>query len=267
MTGSLLQLGPSIDPLRKAPASGGGTRYVCPSEASVEAVTRWLFGAGIAKVSLSANRQWVQFDAFAEKVEELLLTEFSEYEHVASGSKTVAADDYHVPLKLQEHVDYITPSVRLCVDPGKLKRSTRSQMEKTTMKKRYKELHEALYTDTESLADASTNLGACDTGLTAACIRAQYKIPQNTLAAPENELGIFEGLDEHYSKADLDTFWATLYPYIPQGTYPEERMINGAIGAVEDVGAGYNQSVAGVEADMDLEVAWPLIWPQKTVLF
>lgn len=239
-----------------------------PSQTSVEAVTRWLITAGIANVSLSVNRQWVQFDVFAEKVEELLLAEFYEYEHVASGSKTIAVDEYHVPVGLQEHVDYITPGVRLRVDPAKLKRTIRSKMKKRAINKGSRQHHEeALHTDVESLVDISSSLGACDVDLTAACIRAQYNIPESTLAAPGNELGIFEGLDEHYSKADLDTFWATLHPYIPQGTYPEERLIDGAIGAVEEVGARYNQSVAGVEADMDLEAAWPLIWPQKTVLF
>ena len=51
--------------------------------------------------------------------------------------------------------------------------------------------------------------------------------------------------------------------YIPNGTYPEERLIDGAIGAVEeDFSAGW-----GEESDLDFQVSWPLTWPQKTVLF
>ncbi|GJC89477.1 tripeptidyl-peptidase sed1 [Colletotrichum liriopes] len=96
--------------------------------------------------------------------------------------------------------------------------------------------------------------------------RAQYGIPNNTLAAAGNELGIFEGVGIHYSQKDLDTFFSTLHPYIPPGTYPEERLIDGAIGAVENF-PGRSQSNAGTESDMDIEAAWPLIWPQKTVLF
>lgn len=56
-------------------------------------------------------------------------------------------------------------------------------------------------------------------------------------------------------------FWATLYPEIPQGTYPIEKNIDGAFGAAKNV------SSAGVESDLDFEAAQPLIWPQKTVLF
>lgn len=41
---------------------------------------------------------------------------------------------------------------------------------------------------------------------------AQYNIPNGTTSQSGNELGIFEALDQHYSKVDLDEFFATLYP-------------------------------------------------------
>lgn len=44
------------------------------------------------------------------------------------------------------------------------------------------------------------------------CSKAQYHIPNGTTAEAGNELGIFEGIDQHYSKADLDGFFSTLYP-------------------------------------------------------
>jgi tripeptidyl-peptidase-1 len=48
---------------------------------------------------------------------------------------------------------------------------------------------------------------------------------------------------------------------VPQGTHPELRSINGAFGPT-------NATLqAGEEADLDIQVAAPLIWPQKTVLF
>jgi tripeptidyl-peptidase I len=40
----------------------------------------------------------------------------------------------------------------------------------------------------------------------------QYSIPDSTTAAPGNELGIFESLDVHYSRKDLDIYFSTLYP-------------------------------------------------------
>lgn len=67
--------------------------------------------------------------------------------------------------------------------------------------------------------------------------------------------------DDHYAKEDLDVFWSTLYPEIPNGTYPIEKNIDGAFGAAKNV------TSAGVESDLDFEAAQPLIWPQKTILF
>jgi tripeptidyl-peptidase-1 len=43
-------------------------------------------------------------------------------------------------------------------------------------------------------------------------VLVQYNIPNATLAAPGNELGIFESLDVHYSRHDLDIYYSTLYP-------------------------------------------------------
>jgi tripeptidyl-peptidase-1 len=52
--------------------------------------------------------------------------------------------------------------------------------------------------------------------------------------------------------------------YIPNGTYPEERLIDGAIGAIEDT----TEFVPiDLEAPLDFDSAGPLIYPQKLVLF
>lgn len=57
----------------------------------------------------------------------------------------------------------------------------------------------------------STCLGIRDTHV---AFIAQYNIPKGSTKFPGNELGIFESLDDHYSKADLDVFFKTLYPYV-----------------------------------------------------
>jgi hypothetical protein len=109
------------------------------------------------------------------------------------------------------------------------------------------------------------NANTCDKYVTAECTRVQYNIPNTTTAAPGNELGIFEGIDVHYSRHDLDIYFSTLYPQIPNGTYPIERLVDGAIGAVED---SPNMPVPiDLEAPLDFDSSWPLIYPQKLVLF
>ena len=59
------------------------------------------------------------------------------------------------------------------------------------------------------------------------------------------------------------------YLNIPAGTYPENRLIDGAIGSYEDVVAtlGDGFAAVGAESTLDFQSSMPLIWPQTPVLF
>ncbi|KUI54358.1 Tripeptidyl-peptidase sed1 [Cytospora mali] len=253
-----------------------------PEQSSVDAVIEWLVSSGISadRISQSANKQWVQFDAKAFEMEDIMLADFYIFEHVTTGTKNVAVDEYHVPYEIQEHIDFITPGIKMRSDPRELKKERRKreiEQEARHLKKRgFQSQHTELLPindhESTSPADAIPSLNIsnltpahCDFYVTDTCIKAQYYIPNNTLAAPGNELGIFETLDDHYSKLDLDVYFSTLYPYIPNGTYPTEKLIDGAVGSIEE--AGIDEEDAGVESDLDFMSAWPIIWPQRTVLF
>lgn len=54
--------------------------------------------------------------------------------------------------------------------------------------------------------------------------------------------------------------------HIPNGTYPEERLIDGAVGAIEDP-SNFTNVEDGAESALDFNAAIPLIFPQGTVLF
>ena len=74
-------------------------------------------------------------------------------------------------------------------------------------------------------------------------------------AQPGNELGVFEE-GNYYDQKDLDLFFSR-YTNIPNGTHPVLNSINGAIGSVTNI------SEAGLEVLLDLELAYPLIYPQQ----
>lgn len=239
-------------------------------------VIGWLVSGGISaeRISLSANKQWIQFDAHAHEMEDILFADFYIFEHASTGTKNVAVDEYHLPQDIREHVDYITPGIKMRPDPRELKKLKHKRQAKEPLKRGFQADYTGLqpFGSGQSPAAAIPNFSTavltlenCYKYVTAECMRAQYGIPNNTLAAPGNELGIFESLDDHYSKYDLDVFFSTIYPYIPNGTYPIEKLIDGAVGSIED--AGIDEAGAGVESDLDFMSAWPLIWPQGTVLF
>ena len=72
-------------------------------------------------------------------------------------------------------------------------------------------------------------------------------------------MGIYESQDA-YSQEDLDGFWATVYPRIPQGTGPKLNSIDGGVAPVAQVNSG-------LESTLDFELAYPLLWPQETILY
>jgi tripeptidyl-peptidase-1 len=72
-------------------------------------------------------------------------------------------------------------------------------------------------------------------------------------------MGIFEA-DDAYAQEDLDAFWANIYPAIPQGTGPKLDSIDGGVAPVAQVNAG-------LESSLDFQVAYPLLWPQETILY
>lgn len=65
-----------------------------PSPATVQTVQRWLHEAGFHadNISLSVNKQWLQFDALTAELESLLNTEYHIYEHSETGKSNIACD-------------------------------------------------------------------------------------------------------------------------------------------------------------------------------
>jgi tripeptidyl-peptidase-1 len=111
---------------------------------------------------------------------------------------------YHVPAHIQEHVDYITPGVKLFSEKRRPNRN--SDLEKRSYK--LPVLLESLGTTLEALL-AIPELVACDIAITPACIKALYSVPAPTKSATGNQLGIFEDLGDVYSQTDLNLFFAS----------------------------------------------------------
>ena len=67
---------------------------IAPAQQSVDTVRAWLDTAGFANVSLSTNKQWLQFDADVKAVEDLLSAEYHVFEHTSTGASNVACNEY-----------------------------------------------------------------------------------------------------------------------------------------------------------------------------
>ncbi|KUJ16192.1 subtilisin-like protein [Mollisia scopiformis] len=243
------------------------TEIFAPSQATVDAVREWLVSAGFAaeQISQSVNKQWMQLDIPASDLESLIQTEYHVYEHSPTGKTTVACEQYHVPGHLQEHIDYITPGIKLFTH--KRRPNPNFDIEKRTFGVTSGDgngdllppLLKSLGMTLDALL-AIPELQVCDIAVTPACIKALYNVTSGTTAASGNQLGIFEDLGDVYSQTDLNEFFLTFASNIPQGTGPKLEAIDGAVAPVSVL-------EAGPESDLDFQIAYPLIYPQNTILF
>lgn len=240
-----------------------------PAQDAVDSVKTWLHDAGITpeRVSQSANKQWIQFDAEVHEVERLLMTKYHQYEHVATGNLNVACDEYSLPTHVTKHVDYITPGLKLLAggkaSNGRPLNGRKREMEKrgfrTSPNQNFSTpiFGNKVTVPLTTLNNTATALAQCDQYITPPCIMAMYNITRGSKAAAGNQLGIFEEGD-FYAAEDLIEFFATFAPYIPPTTHP----------ILEGIDGGFAPSVyAGGESDLDFQISYPLIYPQNSVLF
>jgi len=213
-----------------------------PPQEAVDGVRLWLEDAGIAaeRISQSANKQWIQFDANVHEAERLLKTKYFQFEHEATGSRHVACDEYHLPGHLSEHVDYITPGIKL-LGGGKASNGRPLDGRKSAMEKRGFRTSGNQNFSTPIIGPSVpatilkllglSPLALCDQYVTPECIMAMYNITRGDKADPSNKLGIFEEGD-FYAAEDLVEFFALFANYIPATTMPVLEGIDGGFAPV-----------------------------------
>ena len=240
-----------------------------PAADAVDSVREWVESSGIdpRRISLSTNKQWLQFDASADEAERLFKTQYHVYEHEPTGNTNIACDEYHVPEHIKDHIDFVVPGLKL-ISGGKGSSGRElSKRGKTEMTKRGFRTNPHTNFSRPELGPlvpmasvpngTAAQLANCDSFITPACIAAMYNITPATKANPNNKLGIFEEGD-YYSATDLAEFFALLAPNIPITTRPVLEGIDGgfAPGLVDEG-----------ESDLDFQISYPIIYPQNSILF
>ncbi|KAI5305495.1 RNA polymerase II subunit A C-terminal domain phosphatase [Ascosphaera pollenicola] len=178
----------------------------------------------------------------------ILKTQYYSYHNVLTGKRHIAAREYSLPANVSAHIDYIVPGVKHL--------SAARRPLAAASKKRDEPVPEKLGFP---WANIETNTTMCSTVMTPACVRALYNIPKGSKAAKGNELGIVAQLDA-YSQEDLDSFNSNVAPEIPKHAQPDVKSINGGVAPVP-------AAQAGIESNLDLMAATPIIWPQKALVF
>jgi tripeptidyl-peptidase I len=84
-----------------------------PSGESIDKVREWLHNSGIdnERHDISAGRGWLKFEASVDELESLLATQYHIFHHRPTQEDHIGCSEYHVPQHIQEHIDFITPTV------------------------------------------------------------------------------------------------------------------------------------------------------------
>ncbi|KAI5289852.1 hypothetical protein KEM54_003071 [Ascosphaera aggregata] len=184
-----------------------------------------------------------------------------------------ASPKYSVPLNVTEHIDYIVPGVK----PLTVRRRP---IAAAGTERDGHNLNELGF----PWEDIRTNISMCSTAVTPACVRGEsspshelvrqptslidailvshpalYNIPRGSKAAKGNELGIVAQLDA-YSQEDFEDYSSIVAPEISANACPAVKSINGGVAPVP-------AAKAGIESNLDLMTAAPIIWPQRATIF
>lgn len=229
-----------------------------PEEESVSAVREWLIQSGVdgSRIRHYKTKGWLSIDMPVREAEALFQTQYHEVEE--QGTIRLGCDEYHVPKHIQEHIDYITPGVKL--SPPLRKRSV-----VTPYGRRHKSFQilpdPTSFIHIAASIDLPLNLQACAKNFTPVCYQAMYGIPANNTALEGNSVGLYESGDI-YAQEDSDAFFATYAPYIPNGTHPIPAFIDGAVAPVPQD----SESNTG-ESEIDIDIIASLVYPQTITLY
>ncbi|KAF8856879.1 putative protease S8 tripeptidyl peptidase I [Acephala macrosclerotiorum] len=233
-----------------------------PEEETIAKIKEWLIDFGIhnSRIMHYENKGWIAADVTVAEAEALLLTEFHEHEHKLTSKIRVGADKYHVPEHLASHIDYITPGIKLT---PVVKRTVKHSVEKRHAVKA--PVHLSVPAESEAISAAAAALPPalqnCSTNITPDCIRALYGIPANPVAVPGNSLGLYQQ-GSYFAESDVNLFFEKYASYVPQNTFPINASIDGgsySVPASSDLNSG--------EANIDIEMATSLIYPQTVTLY
>ncbi|KAN0104205.1 subtilisin-like protein [Hyaloscypha variabilis] len=232
-----------------------------PSQQTEDEVRNWLIDSGIPsqRITHTDNKAWFAFFATASEAEKLLFTEFHEFEDSVTGGVIPACDQYHVPKHIREHIDYITPGIKLMAPVESHREKRAAAMAEAGIESRSVHLQQHKNVPNVDPNDLST----CDELITPACVAALYKIPPGTSKIRGNSLGIFESELQFYAQKDLDSFFTTYRKDIQNGTHPIGANVDGGMQSTTDL----YQALAGGEVALDLQLAYPIVYPQEITLY
>ena len=157
---------------------------------------------------------------------------------------------YHVPSHLRDHIDFISPG-------------TESSIRLEPRQNRFPKRESQSCSPPPDLKNLTLQ-DCLQLGVYPACVNALYNIPDSRTYAANNTFSIF-AFGGSYLQSDMDQFFAQIAPEVPVGTTADNVLLNGV-----QLTTNFSdplQHAPTEEANLDFQLAWPLVYPQNITLF
>ncbi|KAJ7228236.1 subtilisin-like protein [Mycena pura] len=234
---------------------------VAPRPESIDAVNEWLSTHGIQDkdIGRSPAGDWLTVHIPVSLVEKMLDTKYYVWKHTDSGEYIVRTTSYSLPKHLHEHVELIQPTTMFGTF-RKLKSTIHSfnEMDASSQSQNLPPLVD--------LATGVTVDASCNTTITITCLKEIYNAVNYTPSAHVgNSIGITGYLEENANRADLQTFY--------QDQVPAAAAVNSTFKFISVAGKYFrglnsqNISLAGVEANLDVQFAFGLSFPIASTFY
>ncbi|KAL0580736.1 hypothetical protein V5O48_001294 [Marasmius crinis-equi] len=227
---------------------------VAPHPESIRLIDEWLAGYGIQEedISRSPAQDWVIVTIPVGLAEQLLGTTYHTWKHTASGDALVRTTSYSLPEHLHSHVDVLQPTTTFA-RWGALKSTIYWPDGETEVTKISQNVAPVVAGDV-------TVDPACNVTITIDCLQQLYNLKGYKVQEPKkNSIGITGYLEEFANKKDLQLFYKDQRPDAVGSSF-EFISVKGGQNS-------QNASEAGIEANLDVQFAFGLSFPTRSIFY
>ncbi|KAM5543114.1 hypothetical protein V8D89_002988 [Ganoderma adspersum] len=228
------------------------TALVAPHPDSVDLVESWLqaHDLDIASSHRSHAGDSITIRVSVAQAEKMLGTKYNVFRHDKSDDYVIRTMNYSLPNVLHEHVALVSPTTYF---------GTMKSMKATSF---VNEAGPTIESDPNVARKGPNSLAtapsSCAEGITPSCLRALYNVGDYVPRATKvNRLGVAGYLDQFPNRADLQHFFRNYRPDAVNSSYTLVQVNNG----------GDDQSVIGVEANLDIQYTMGISFPTPNIYY
>ncbi|KAA1471816.1 family S53 protease [Dentipellis sp. KUC8613] len=203
--------------------------FVAPSPDTVSAVNAWLSSHNLTSTTMSPAGDWLRVQTTVEQANNLLDANYTTFTHQKTGKKTFRTLSYSIPASMHGRVNLVYPTTMFPI-------GARGSPVASTVARR---------SVVSSLTQRDIPI-SCNLTVTPSCIQDMYGLPATLATQASNRIGVAGFDNEYVDEADLQLFLQKYRPDLNASTTFDVKSVNGGQNP-------QNQSLAGNEADLDIE--------------